>query len=167
MTFPELYERMQKGKTPPERILGLDPGHTTGTCFFERGVLTDWKQIVTIEEDPLKRHGQLREIWSAIDQLIEYYDPTLIVCENYRIYEHKLQQHANSGVETLRLIGGIDYYAESHRIPIRYQMATEHKGFCTDKKLQQWGYWQPGMRHSRDAIRAVTYHLLFNKEELL
>lgn len=167
MTFWELYKRLQGDKVPPKRLLSLDPGHTTGVAFFENGTLTDWKQIVTIEDDPKKIHGQFKENWWEVDSLMELYDPTVIICENYRVYQHKLDQHANSGVETLRLIGGVDYYADRHNVPIRYQMATEHKGFCTDKKLQQWDYWKPGMRHSRDAIRAGTYFLLFNKEELL
>jgi hypothetical protein len=27
------------------------------------------------------------------------------------------------------------------------------KGFATDDKLKAWGFWQPGQRHARDAIR--------------
>lgn len=163
MEFKVLYKRMQKDKQPPHKMLCLDPGFTTGVAVFTDGVLTDWLQVETIKEND---KGKPEILWQNYIDLFERMKPTLVVCENYRIYQHKLNQHANSSVDTLRLIGGIDMYCKMHKVPIRYQMANEHKGFCDDKKLQMWGYWKPGMRHSRDAIRVGTYFLLFNKEDL-
>jgi hypothetical protein len=53
---------------------------------------------------------------------------------------------------------------ESFTCFIHYQMATTAKTFVTDEKLKQWGFWQEGMRHSRDAIRHGLYFLLFYKK---
>ena len=45
-------------------------------------------------------------------------------------------------------------------IPIAYQMAFQGKGFATDARLKEWGFWKEGMKHSRDAIRHGIYYLL-------
>lgn len=168
MKYLELLQRYRKGLyVPPERLLCLDPGFTTGVAVFENGELSSWEQVTTIVQ-----HTNGTTIkWADLVSLLIRVQPTLVVCENYRIYEHKLDQHSNSSVDTLRLIGGIDllcsqgWDAFAPPVPIVYQMATQAKGFCTDDKLKEWGYWQKGMRHSRDAIRHGCYYMLFNKEE--
>ena len=157
MEFAELLARRHKGLyTPPQTLLCLDPGFTTGVAVFKDGVLASWEQITTIVDGEGVK-------WFNLYDLFDRIEPTQVVCEDYRIYAHKLEQHTFSGVDTLRLIGGIDSLCFLNRIPIAYQMATAAKGFCTDKKLQDWNYWQKGMKHSRDAIRHGCYYLIFSK----
>ena len=87
--------------------------------------------------------------------------PTHVICEDYRVYAHKLERHANSQVVTLRLIGGIDYVCRfMMELPLAYAMAVSAKGFITDDRLKDWGMWQPSMKHSRDAIRHGLYFLI-------
>jgi len=140
----------------------LDPGETTGWAFFKDGHLSQFGQIETVDEDKQPR-------WTFLDDLFKRMQPTYVVCEDYRVYAHKLERHANSQVVTLRLIGGIDYMcwndARSNSqtllsIPICYQMATQHKSFITDDRLKDWGFWLPNMKHSRDAVRAGLYFLI-------
>lgn len=161
MTFEVLYKRMQKDKKPPKRMLCLDPGETTGWSLFLNGTKNQEGQVRTI----LNEGSKLVVDWESLETLVHKTQPTYIVCEDYRIYQHKLDQHTFSSVATLRLIGGIDYTAYKLGIPIAYHMAIEHKGFCDDKKLKMWGYWAIGLKHSRDSIRLGCYHLLFHKGE--
>ena len=51
-----------------------------------------------------------------------------------------------------------------NNIPTHKQMASTAKTFATDKKLREWGFWERGMRHARDAIRHGCYFLLFYKK---
>ena len=175
MTFEELLLKHRGvDYTPPETLLCLDPGFTTGVAVFTNGKLTHWEQVTTITDYKTTPHLQ----WDNLLDLFARIKPTKIVCEDYRIYTHKLDQHNFSGVDTLRLIGGIDMLAQvgypiavdarvlemNLPVSITYQMASMAKGFCTDDKLKHWNYWQPGMKHSRDAIRHGCYYMLFNKE---
>jgi hypothetical protein len=160
MTFEELLKKTRKNYTPPERLLCLDPGFTTGVALFTNGTLTSWEQVRTIETETEKIN------WMNLQDLFNRMKPTHIICEDYRIYAHKLDQHTFSSVTTLRLIGGIELLSLLDHVPIDYQMAMQAKGFCTDDKLKTWGYWQPGMKHSRDAIRHGCYFMLFNKKEV-
>lgn len=154
-TFEELLER-RRGKEFkfPERMLVLDPGETTGWAVFEHGRLTAWGQIKTMEEG-----------WDAIHELFADVQPTHVLYENYRIYKHKLERHSFSDVYTLRLIGVIEYLCDvTYGVPRVHQMAQQAKGFVKDQRLREWGYFKPGMRHARDAIRHGCYYLLFDKE---
>ena len=135
----------------PSLLLSLDPGETTGWATFKDGKLHEWGQIPTLGD------------WAEIRDLILRISPTYIVCENYRVYEHKLERHANSEVFTLRLLGVIEYLCWEHEISLIYQMAAVAKTFCTDARLKEWDFWQPGMKHARDAIRHGCYFLIFNK----
>lgn len=152
MTFLELLRKVRgNDHKAPAKLLCLDPGETTGWAVFERGELTDWGQSATLKQG-----------WSAIHDLFEEVKPTHVVFENYRVYQHKLSQHANSEVYTLRLIGVIEYLCYMQELENHTQMASTAKGFCKDSKLKEWGYWQPGMKHARDAIRHGCYYQLFH-----
>ncbi len=155
-SFEELVKRVRKDDKLPNYLLALDPGETTGFAIFNKLSLVREGQIRTIEGDII--------FWDEIERLIvnSEFSIDCIVCENYRIYQHKLARHSYSPVMTLRLIGGIDYLARKLHISIYYQMATQAKGFVTDEKLKQWGFWLPNKRHSRDAIRHACYFLLFH-----
>ena len=129
--------------------------------------MTNWGQIATVVTN-----GKQKQIdWRALVKLFIQVKPTCVVCEDYKIYAHKLERHTFSSVETLRLIGGIDMLCKLNilqclngifvdTIPIAYQMAFQGKGFATDARLKEWGFWKEGMKHSRDAIRHGIYYLL-------
>jgi hypothetical protein len=178
ISWEELLKNVRGDHKIPKRLLCLDPGETTGFAFFEEGKLTNWGQVRTIENENI--------VWNKLNHLFIEAMPDFVVCEDYKIYAHKLSRHTFSSVMTLRLIGGIDLlcnqgwfinlgphyideysnykdYHESHNCTIEYQMATQAKGFVTDKKLEAWGFWKDSMRHARDAIRHGCYFLLFYK----
>jgi hypothetical protein len=155
--FNDLFERLRGTKKVPARLLCLDPGKTTGWCLFEQGKLT--------------RHGHVENCYNDTNidttgllNLFEEIEPDFILYEDYKIYDHKLERHSFNPVFTLRLIGAIETYIQMNKIKSHKQMAVTAKNFCTDDKLKQWGFWQTGMRHARDAIRHGCYFLLFYKK---
>lgn len=172
ISFEQLYTMHRGNCQMPKRILCLDPGETTGWAVFEEHKLVRWGQAATVKS------GEIH--WPELNFLFIEHSPDFVVCEDYRIYQHKLARHSFSPVLTLRIIGGVDllcnlgwYTVESscfsgepdiyeeHTCPIHYQMATTAKTFVTDERLKQWGFWQESMRHARDAIRHGCYFLLF------
>lgn len=200
--FRTILRQVYRGdfSTIPDRLLCLDPGETTGWCLFEKGELIKYNQEDTVILSTDGKQGTKIIDWRCLEDLFFFTAPTKVVCENYRIYAHKLERHSFSQVETLRLIGGIDqlchtgwfdkHYPDDYGIDgdptnlegdpnevrafnyhqpisIDYQMAVQAKGFVTDERLKEWGFWLPGMRHSRDAIRHGIYWLLVtNRPEL-
>lgn len=189
MKYQEVLRRVYSGdfSRVPERLLCLDPGETTGWALFEKGYLKNYGQEETVTLDPSStaKKGDKIIDWIALEDLFVRTRPTHVICENYRIYAHKLERHSFSDVQTLRLIGGIDqlchtgwfnkeYPDSSHDceidkvrvneyyppISINYQMAVQAKGFATDERLKEWDFWKEGMRHSRDAIRHGLYFLI-------
>lgn len=157
LPYNELLQRIRGDKKIPERLLCLDPGKTTGWCLFEQGKLTRWGQVDNCYDDNnIDATGLLT--------LFQEVNPDFIVYEDYRVYSNKLDRHAFSPVMTVRLLGAIETYSQMNGIKTHKQMATTAKTFCTDEKLEQWGFWQPGMRHARDAIRHGCYFLLFYRK---
>lgn len=144
----------------PSKLLCLDPGNETGWALFEEGKLTKHGQVITCVEKGGTNGAACIIDWAALGQLFADIEPTVVVCENYRVYAHKLERHSFSEVPTLRLIGGIDQLCCETGIEIHYLMAVNHKPFVTDAKLKNWGLWKSGMRHSRDAIRLGIYYLI-------
>lgn len=163
--FAELLASRLKGtaRKVPGRLLCLDPGHTTGWSFFEDGTCRMSGQITTVVDRQGNNEGTIH--WEPLARLIEQLEPDWIICEDYRVYAHKLDRHTNSQVLTLRIIGAIDFMAR-HRlqIPITYQSAAAAKGFVTDAKLKGWGMWPGANKHAADSIRHGCYFLLFNKD---
>lgn len=162
ISFPELYQKL-RNDTSERYVICLDPGETTGFAIFDNTTLVRSGQLHTVENGKILWDNLIEFLTKNVDTTKNNY----FVCENYRIYQHKLARHSFSPVVTLRLIGGIDLIAHSSEIPIYYQMAAQAKGFVTDQKLKDWGFWIKGKNHARDAIRHGIYFLLFNKEEQL
>lgn len=157
VNFSGLLSRIRGTKKVPERLLCLDPGKTTGWCLFENGQLTKTGQVNDCFDD--KNIDA-----TGLYNLFEEVNPDFILYEDYKVYSHKLERHTFNPVFTLRLIGAIESYAQIKKISSHKQMAVTAKNFVTDEKLKQWGFWQTGMRHARDAIRHGCYFLLFYKK---
>lgn len=156
ITFPELVKRVRKQTPewrPPERLLAVDPGETTGWALFANLDLVDCGQIPT-KLDPA---GEL-------EKLLDKTQPLVVVAEDYRIYKWKAKQHTGSDLFTPRLLGALDLLCHQRGIPLYLQMAQLAKVFCTDDKLKHWGFYKKGQRHARDAIRHGCYWLVFGKQ---
>ncbi|UTC30058.1 ribonuclease H-like protein [Brevundimonas phage vB_BpoS-MaInes] len=158
----------RKGEGSPlmldRTIIGIDPGETTGFGFrkymdAERFEL-HMKQIPT--KDRYQGALAIRREISAIRQSGGI-NP-LVVCEDYRVYGHKTEQHAWAGLHTPKLIGAIEFFCAEMDIPMVFPMAIEGKSWATDDMLKQWGLYDPGMKHARDASRHIVTRTFFGKD---
>ena len=134
--------------------MSLDPGHTTGYAFWKDGELTDFGEVNT------------KDISTGIDnlsQLLMEVPLTEVVAEDYRVYKWKSKHHEWSELHTPRLIGVIECLCWQNELPLFKQPAHIAKNFANDEKLKAWGFWKPGMRHARDAIRHGIYFSLFGE----
>ena len=148
---------IKKGVNIPTILLALDPGEVTGCCVFKDGKPVEFRQLPTVNKKTRDYE------WSIIEEFIDEIKPDAVIIENYRIYAHKLEQHSSSDVPTLQLIGAIKYMLYKRNIPYKLQMAQQAKGFVTDAKLKEWGMWDIGHKHARDACRHCVYYLVSQK----
>jgi hypothetical protein len=160
MLFAELLVRHKKENLPPYNVLGIDPGGTTGLSLYigeelGRGTV---KQAQMHTSDVYRDAMQL---WMYLKAA----KPKIVVCEDYRVYGWKTQQHAWADLHTPRLIGALEFMCSSMKVPVVKQGAQLAKQFCTDDKLKEWGLYERGERHSRDATRHLCFYLLFGKKE--
>jgi len=135
------------------KVLAFDPGETVGWAFMNGQFLDDCGQHRTTEFTRPQIMG--------IGELIRSIAPNVVVCESYRVYGWKTESHANNELHTSQIIGIIRSICLDWGIPYAMQSAQIAKGFCTDEKLQQWGFWQTGQKHARDAIRHAAYYQIF------
>ena len=147
----------KKGVQIPDTLLAFDPGEVSGCCVFKCGKPVEFRQLPTVNKKTRDYE------WSVIEEFIDEINPDVVIIENYRIYAHKLDQHSSSDVPTLQLIGAIKYMLYKRNIPYKLQMAQQAKGFVTDAKLKEWGMWDIGHKHARDACRHCVYYLISSK----
>ena len=162
------FERFVKNPWPG-RMITFDPGQTTGWSQWDNSKLTDCGQLKTF---PVRGNVRWFRDWlneklasrnpHRIPEFVEQ-DKNLCVFEEYRIYGHMTDEHAHSNVHTLRWIGVIEALLDLRDIPQVTQGAGIAKKFATDEKLKDWGMWQRGERHARDAIRHGVYFLCHGK----
>lgn len=133
-------------------VLCLDPGETTGWASFVLGDFSDCGQIDTPEPGDLYSFIEVIHLELGLDRLLY---------EEYRVRGNKFKEHVGSEVVTIQHIGAIKTAASVYSIPLAKQSAGMAKGFATDRKLRQWGLYQPNKRHANDAIRHGVYWHLF------
>ena len=153
MDFAELATKLheQKGTPIPGMTLCFDPGHTTGWALFGLMNLFGSGEVDTSDIATATKH--IAELFKTA--------VTHVVIEDYRIYRWRREQHVGSDMLTTRVIGCIETICVMEGITnIIKQPAHTAKGFCTDKKLKEWGFYKPGKKHARDAIRHGCYFLL-------
>lgn len=139
---------------PPHRLLALDPGETLGWSIFQDGCLWKCDQLEMVDFEK-----QLQ--FDGLTKLFKGHKIDVVVCEDYRIYHWKSDSHKWSQLITPRIIGAIELLSYQTNRPIYFQMAGTVKGFCNNKKLKEWGYYQTAHRHANDSIRHACYWLLF------
>jgi len=157
LPFEEILTK--RWENSPEKrdriILALDPGETTGLAVMSGATLLVADQLST---------GIMPVAAVRVADAIDKYNPELIILEDYKVYAWKTECHAWQSLHTSRLIGAIEYIAYRRNTPYRKQMAQTGKSFCSDEKLQTWGFYQAKKPHARDAIRHACHFLLFGPE---
>ncbi len=156
MTFQELLTKTREEDwIPPRRLIALDPGETVGLAFFDFGELIEVEQIKL----NFKKHD-----WFPLLTRVEQLQPSVVVYEDYKIYPGMAKAHTLSGVPTLKVIGAIEFMCSHNKYQSISMMASTAKGFVTNDKLKEWGFYVKGKQHGRDALRVGLHSLLFSKE---
>lgn len=155
VSYERLFEQLsKKGDWWRGRTVALDPGGTTGLAVFDNGKLTHSRQCPT---------GDVYLLGPKFIQLLTSLEPERIVLENYLVYSWKSSSHSWDDMHTSRLIGAIECWAGGQQIPVPLykQTAQQAKGWATDERLKDWGMYDEGLRHARDAVRHGIYWSLF------
>ena len=119
---------------------------------------------------------------------MEYHDAVLslalnkkkvdvIVCENFRLYQHKAQAQVHSELETPRIIGALEYCAWLKKMPLYFQMATEVKKRFSDEIMLEnkildkhknalYFNFIKTNDHIRDAMRHYYYFVRYGLKRL-
>ena len=156
MTFQELITHNRGPEwIPPHKLVALDPGETVGLAFFEFGELVSVEQIKL----SFKKHD-----WDPLIDRVCQLEPSVLVFEDYKIYPGLAKAHTLSGVPTLKVIGAIEFLCSHNKYQSISMMASTAKGFVSDLKLKEWGYYRKSLRHGNDAVRVGLHTLLFSKE---
>lgn len=155
MLFDEFLRRSRpKLPLPIPTLYCFDPGETTGYALFINGELKLHQQIPT--------HTVQTSV-AMLDNILRHATPKdKVIIEDYKVYAWKAEHHSWQSLHTPRLIGCFETLCAQRNIVPIFQMAQQPKGFVTDKKLHEWGYYKPGMKHARDAIRHGCFYLLHN-----
>lgn len=152
----QAFHRAKKVTPFTGTLLALDPGETTGV-FVAKATPTSLEvlKVTQVQTWPMEK-----AVFNFAD-IINTYRPDFMVNESYRVYDWKADDHKWSPVNTVRVIGCIDTLALQHTIPQHEQSAQIAKNFCTDDFLKKMGYYYPGLKHGRDAVRHGLYYLCF------
>jgi hypothetical protein len=150
-TFPPLLKLIPDVRRT-HRVMGLDPGETTGMTIMEGAQVVHAEQLNTKDLDNAA---------GLLNRIIQKWDVYDIACEDYRVYAWESDKHKWAALHTPKLIGVISAVAWFNRCTLTYRMAITAKQFVTDDKLVAWGLWKKGQRHTRDATRHAVYHQIF------
>lgn len=145
--------RNAQGQVPSYPWLALDPGETTGVCYWNPNT----REFI-LEQWDTKDLGQ------AYDHLLMAIEARSIHglrYEDYKVYAHKAQDHTNNSLHTAQFIGAIRIAAHNTGIIIDCKMAAAAKTFWTDQKLEMTGTYVKGVRHARDAMRHMLTFMCF------
>lgn len=137
------------------RVLGLDPGETTGMCLMVGTRLEREEQLKTkTVEDGI----------DILQKVLDELSPDVIAYEDYRVYAWEVEKHKWAALHTPKLIGSIIAISRMSGIECVGRMAYAAKNFVTDDKLKAWGLYTKGKRHARDATRHAVYQLVFGSK---
>jgi hypothetical protein len=140
--------------------LALDPGITTGYAVGEI-----WGHDPDTNDD-VDSQGRFRFLYADEAKLSEaglWYllcsiSPAFLIAESF-----EFRQNTRDNVELFsrNLLGVSRLWTELAHSDFRSQSPSEGKGFYTDKKLRQLGYYSRGKVHARDATRHLLYFMAF------
>lgn len=134
--------------------LALDPGETTGVAIWVQG------QIWMFELDT-------RDLAVSMDTLASWLrnlGVDHVRYEDYRVYSWKTQDHSNAALHTPQWIGCIKAICGLLGYSFSSVMAQQAKNFWTDDKLKLCGFYVPGLKHGRDALRHLLFYMCFPTE---
>lgn len=165
------------------RILGLDPGGTTGWGSFTSEERYDPTSKATVYTKYKFECGQIGpephhdELWELLE--LQQTDHFIIVCESF---EYRNRARAGLELVSKEYIGLVNlFYRQRMQIPgqsLFFQTAAmgkvqpNHKNsFVKPRNLKRLGLWWPGHGHAMDGYGHVLFWMIHSgnimKQELL
>lgn len=136
------------------KILGLDPGITTGYAMLEIP-----KKLIG-KLNPEQDYSELlltSGVWDINEKkytLLEYLNPDFVVIEDFRLYPWTSKAKIWDDFKEVKVLGGyMTLLQEVFDIPYILQLPAK-KNFYTDEILKQMNLY-PKVIHTRDAVRHV------------
>jgi len=128
--------------------IALDPGGTTGVCFYVPKEI----RIKTVELEP----EHYVHLWNILNTL----KPEQVICERFDYRGHQM----SADLTAVEYIGITELYCRLNRVPLEYQQQLKgHKGLWTNDKLKTLDLYEPGKPHAMDALRHMLYFVTINK----
>jgi hypothetical protein len=148
------------------RVLGLDPGGTTGWALYDAELLPspdDDGQDELVEQRLTVGHFGPHEHHLELYEAMEHWQihDFTIVCESFEFRQGK-QRH-NINLMSKEYIGLVKMFNQDRGAPAVFQTAGQAKPFVTDAKLKAMGWYHPGWKHANDATRHLVYYLVNKK----
>lgn len=147
-------------------LFAVDPGGTTGWAMFWIPTANMLARDIDVLEDVEFDCGQ----WDGPEDkqtdefLLELSGLDCpIIFEDFLLRQFRRDRDLLSPV---RVMAKMEYclyrlrndLCDGRAYPVRKQQASLAKSTATDDRLKEWGLWEPGKPHARDAIRhGVTF----------
>lgn len=135
------------------RIVGLDPGGTTGVAVFDLNE-DSWSQN-RMQLGPEEHHEELYE-W------LKELRPDLII---YESFEYRTRQRDNLVLVSVEYIGVIKLFCSVTKTKSKPQTAAYGKAFWSNDKIAQLALWTANMPHAMDATRHVLQYISFTQKD--
>jgi hypothetical protein len=148
------------------RVIGIDPGGTTGWATYSAYRTYDMIDKVYTYEDVEWTCGQLGPDphHLALEQLlglqrVRYYT---VVCERFtdRVTGHSVDLTARE------YIGVIQKYCQEDEVDLVMQMSAQAKKFTNSKNLRELGLYRAKDKHAMDAYKHCLWYLIHGKPKM-
>lgn len=160
------------------RIIGLDPGGTTGWATYTAGRL-DARHALSISTVPIYEYyneawacGQLgpQEHHNELDSLLglQQVEETIIVCE---AFDYRNQSKPGLELISREYIGVMKRFCQERKVLYYLQTASQgkirkEKSFVRKENLEKLGLWVSGgastWNHAMDAYGHILYYMINN-----
>ena len=132
------------------RLIGLDPGGTTGWAIMDISETTARWRMGQI--GPQEHHA---ELYAFLER--EHVQKTVLISESF---EYRREQRTNVELISREYIGVAKLFAQERGTTYVQQTAAQGKAFWTDEKLKKTDLYVVGQQHARDATRHVLYYFM-------
>jgi hypothetical protein len=140
------------------RVIGIDPGGTTGWAVYSAyRILVDKKYVYTNEHwtcgqlGPEKHHQALEQLLGL--QRVETY---VVVTERFT---DRIKQTAVN-LMAREYIGVVEKYCQEEGVELVMQSSSQAKGFTRPPNLKRLGLYVYTKKHAMDAYKHVLWYLI-------
>src|SRR6266704_1330474 len=131
------------------KIVAIDPGGTTGFAIYSTDDNKHWTK---------ERIG-CRTEREQIYMLLHSEAPSLVVCEDYKLFPWKSHAQAWSQLDTVKVIGGVEAYTLTKGIPLELQTTDNRDIGYMWGEIKKLPKSNPS-NHAHDADAHAVYYII-------